>query len=392
MCGTTGRVQPVDEPGPLPQALGALAVLDAGVEHHLHADADAQHRTTAGEPTLDDLLAADRAQAGHHRGEGADPGHDEAVGADRGVLVGGELDVRAHARQRAHGRPDVAEAVVEHDDAGSRHRASLSGRPRRTTRRAAGVAAGRVGQPAAGGPERRAPRPPAREWRATYPFPPSCTTPPQDPSTATAPHQQTLDLAGAPVQHQPGCDLRGAAPPVHRVAASAPSRRTTSSTGVLDSSREIASAARSGSPGSVLRHTATAPTGVGAASTSTPASAQAAANGPAAATWVSTTATTPAVGSPARPPRRAARSQGALGGRHPRHARVQRHGRRSARASALNWASTMWCGSRPASTRTCRQIRAWKANDSKTWRVNEPVKCPPIRWYSWPSGSPVWTQ
>ena len=45
---------------------------------------------------------------------------------------------------------------------------------------------------------------------------------------------------------------------------------------------------------------------------------------------------------------------------------------RSARASALNWASTMWCGSRPDSTRTCRAIPACAANVSNTCRVSEP--------------------
>ena len=38
---------------------------------------------------------------------------------------------------------------------------------------------------------------------------------------------------------------------------------------------------------------------------------------------------------------------------------------RSARATALNWASTMWCGLRPSITRTCRQIPAANASDSK---------------------------
>ena len=38
---------------------------------------------------------------------------------------------------------------------------------------------------------------------------------------------------------------------------------------------------------------------------------------------------------------------------------------RSARATALNWASTMWCGSRPASTRTWRHSPALEAKDSK---------------------------
>src|SRR5215470_11453693 len=43
---------------------------------------------------------------------------------------------------------------------------------------------------------------------------------------------------------------------------------------------------------------------------------------------------------------------------------------RSARATALYWASVMWCGSRPYSTRTCRAIWAWKASDSNTWRLS----------------------
>ena len=46
---------------------------------------------------------------------------------------------------------------------------------------------------------------------------------------------------------------------------------------------------------------------------------------------------------------------------------------RSARANALNCASTMWCGSRPDSTRTCSAIWAWKAIVSKTCRVSEPT-------------------
>ena len=46
---------------------------------------------------------------------------------------------------------------------------------------------------------------------------------------------------------------------------------------------------------------------------------------------------------------------------------------RSARASALNWASTMWCGSRPPRTRTCSAIWAFIAKDSSTCRVSEPT-------------------
>src|SRR4029450_1135153 len=46
---------------------------------------------------------------------------------------------------------------------------------------------------------------------------------------------------------------------------------------------------------------------------------------------------------------------------------------RSARANALNCASTMWCGSRPDSTRTCTHIAALNASVSKTCRVSEPA-------------------
>src|SRR6185437_1972520 len=48
---------------------------------------------------------------------------------------------------------------------------------------------------------------------------------------------------------------------------------------------------------------------------------------------------------------------------------------RSARATALNWASTTWCASGWApgrdarSTDTCSVIRAVCPNDSQTWRV-----------------------
>src|SRR5690606_23818930 len=45
---------------------------------------------------------------------------------------------------------------------------------------------------------------------------------------------------------------------------------------------------------------------------------------------------------------------------------------RKARAKALYCASTRWCGSRPARTRTCSAIWAWNEIDSKTWRVNDP--------------------
>ena len=45
---------------------------------------------------------------------------------------------------------------------------------------------------------------------------------------------------------------------------------------------------------------------------------------------------------------------------------------RNARANALNCVSTMWCGSRPESTRTCSAMWAWNEIVSKTCRVSEP--------------------
>ena len=70
-------------PGHSSQPCGLDAVLDAALEEHLHADADAEHRAAAGEPAADHLVAADRAQPGHAGGEGADAGDDQTVGVHR---------------------------------------------------------------------------------------------------------------------------------------------------------------------------------------------------------------------------------------------------------------------------------------------------------------------
>jgi len=57
-----------------------LAVLKPAGKQDLHADADAEHRPSAGQSLRDDLLAAYTAQSGHARGERADAGDDQAVG------------------------------------------------------------------------------------------------------------------------------------------------------------------------------------------------------------------------------------------------------------------------------------------------------------------------
>src|SRR5699024_3590099 len=61
---------------------------------------------------------------------------------------------------------------------------------------------------------------------------------------------------------------------------------------------------------------------------------------------------------------------------------------RRARAKAVYGASTMWCGSRPRTRSRWTVSPPWKARVSSEWVVIEPVKCPPMRWYCWPSGSP----
>jgi hypothetical protein len=82
----------------------------------LHADADAQDGTAAGEASSDDLATADRRQACHARGEGADAGHDQPVGLLRVMRIGADDGVRAGRSERALGRAQVARAMIEYDD------------------------------------------------------------------------------------------------------------------------------------------------------------------------------------------------------------------------------------------------------------------------------------
>lgn len=130
-------MQAVDDARPLPQPLGVHAVLVARLEHHLHADADAEHGTAAGETATDDLVAAHGAQALHHGGERTDPGHDEAVSRLGGGTVVRQLDLGADALERTHRRADVPEAVVEDDDGRRTHDFFLALRARDASRRAA---------------------------------------------------------------------------------------------------------------------------------------------------------------------------------------------------------------------------------------------------------------
>ena len=122
------RLQALDDAGPLAASLGAHAVLDALGEQDLHADADAQHRTSGDQATLDDAHAVDRhgdpacTPRTHRRPARADR-RPRPHRARRSVSV----DLGTSALDGAHGRAEVARAVVEHRDAGtrSRHRAPL---------------------------------------------------------------------------------------------------------------------------------------------------------------------------------------------------------------------------------------------------------------------------
>jgi hypothetical protein len=91
----------LDGAWPLVEALALHAVLDAAGEEDLHADADAHDRAAAGQPAVDDPVAAGLAQARHAGGEGADAGHQQAVGVQGLVVVTRDLDVSGPCRSHA---------------------------------------------------------------------------------------------------------------------------------------------------------------------------------------------------------------------------------------------------------------------------------------------------
>ncbi|GMA85391.1 hypothetical protein GCM10025868_06410 [Angustibacter aerolatus] len=85
-----GRREPLDRARPLAEALaGVEARLGRAVEEHLVAHAHPEHRSVAGQPAVDHLVAAHRAQPGDAGVEVAHAGHHEAVAVHRGAAVGG---------------------------------------------------------------------------------------------------------------------------------------------------------------------------------------------------------------------------------------------------------------------------------------------------------------
>ena len=94
--------------GPLPQSLGEDAVLRTMLEHHLHTDADAQHRASASKSPSDQYIPAYPTDAIHAGRERAHARDDQTIGGHGGVEVGGDGDLCSYALQSALRRTDVA--------------------------------------------------------------------------------------------------------------------------------------------------------------------------------------------------------------------------------------------------------------------------------------------
>ena len=116
MCGSTGASSSVTTPGHSPRPSVSTPALDAALEQHLHPDADAQNRATAGEPTVDDLVAAARAQRVHDRAERPHAGNDEPAASSISPRSAVSLASAPAAAERLHRGVHVARPVVQHRD------------------------------------------------------------------------------------------------------------------------------------------------------------------------------------------------------------------------------------------------------------------------------------
>ena len=112
--------------------VGAFGELDAAVEEHLHAHADAEHGAAAGQAGADQARALDAVETLHAGGVGADAGDEQPVGVLDGVRVGGDDDVDAGGGHGALGGAQIAGAVVEDCDGG--HVEIINARFRRAPR------------------------------------------------------------------------------------------------------------------------------------------------------------------------------------------------------------------------------------------------------------------
>jgi hypothetical protein len=96
-------VQALDRPRPLAAPLGVQAMLDTGLEQHLHPDADAEHRAPGREPLRDQLVPAHGPHPGHARGEGPHAGHGQPVRVERRVRVRRYQDIGSGPGQSPFG-------------------------------------------------------------------------------------------------------------------------------------------------------------------------------------------------------------------------------------------------------------------------------------------------
>ena len=116
MCGSTAAWIDSTVPGHSAAARGLDAVLYSSLEHHLVADADAEHGPTSGKPSADDLGTAALDQPLHAGCERTDARHDQPVSVRRCGRVTGDLHLCTRPHQGPLSRTKVARAVVEQHD------------------------------------------------------------------------------------------------------------------------------------------------------------------------------------------------------------------------------------------------------------------------------------
>ena len=114
-----GKIERPHLAGDQPEPLRAV-VLGRGLEQELHAEAAAEQRNAAARQLVEQLVEATGAQQLHSRGERADTGQDQAVGAPQRVVIGAQDGARADALDGLLHRAAVPDPVVDDPD-GDRH-------------------------------------------------------------------------------------------------------------------------------------------------------------------------------------------------------------------------------------------------------------------------------
>ena len=109
------RPKSLHRAGPLAETRGLHAVLHTGVEEHLHAHADPQHRQPTREPSPDEVGCFDGGQPRHAGGERTHPGDHETICRHDRVGISGDLDRRPGPLEGALRGAEIAGAVVKDD-------------------------------------------------------------------------------------------------------------------------------------------------------------------------------------------------------------------------------------------------------------------------------------